>query len=513
MKLVKEIFPNADNLPSYLSRVEKGRDKDFRSPLYGRDTPREVIVAEIEQFAYSKSVPAEMFDIERKEQGKIGPFSIMAPWTYRQPGVDKYFVDRKGDFDQSILNEAIVFIADYLKARKHLRPSNLDTVFAKSATNTNWGLPFFESGKTKGTEHYELARNFLLKGDFPYYPSILGWRGQPNGTKIPKQRVVWMYPHYVILLELLLQTSFLNGYKNHKSFVGWNEEPLIAKEVGRLLKLFGLKVSFDAGAFDANLIRPIIDGAFTVFGQCFQTEYLSLLYPIQEYFVTSGIVTPDGTYEGRSRAVPSGSGLTNLIDSLCQLIIAAYVCLRHKGKAGLKTFECTVLGDDGLWYWEGISPEKVTEFCNELRVEASLEKNFSSDTSCQFLQKYYSLEYVDSRGVPVGIRSVFRTVNGMLSYERLVRGWSEYMDSIRWIMQLEQLAGHPKHHEIVLWAMRGDKLQLGRVLKGGVKELAKRAGGAAHIAKTLRIESFPLRSRDPKGIMSFKTTRVIEQAK
>ena len=175
--------------------------------------------------------------------------------------------------------------------------------------------------------------------------------------------------------------------------------------------------------------------------------------------------------------MPSGTALTNLVDTLVNLIGARYVaeCL------DVRILDIMALGDDSVVQWYPSPPgDEVESVYAELGLVVSKDKQWVSPDSLHFLQNLHAIDRVVG-GVSVGVRSIFRTANGMLSYERLRSGWSKYMDTTRWLMQADQSKFDPRFDTLMRWWTSKDKV----VQSGMSPDSIFRAAGGAEVINRL----------------------------
>jgi len=151
----------------------------------------------------------------------------------------------------------------------------------------------------------------------------------------------------------------------------------------------------------------------------------------------------------------------------------------------------TVLGDDGVWsFVDPYDVDDVVTFAAELGMTISPDKSAVSSERAYYLQRVHSLKYLKD-GIAVGVRSTMRTLGSMISYERFKRGWSGAMDSVRWIMQVENTKWHPSYEHFVRFLYRGDDL----LHRYDPAILLAKAGGAERAESLLGIASFPYGSQ------------------
>ena len=148
-----------------------------------------------------------------------------------------------------------------------------------------------------------------------------------------------------------------------------------------------------------------------------------------------GLVVPYEVKVGRDGGMPSGSALTNMVDSLVNYMVSLAVA----NDLGTGVPAITVLGDDAVVAFPGSPPmSEIVDAYSEYGLTVNADKSMESSDSCHFLQNLYlpELGYLP-------VRSVYRTLNGMLSYERFRNGWTKYMDTARWITRSEASLHYP----------------------------------------------------------------------
>jgi hypothetical protein len=485
-------------LENSLARSAQGFPSDLRSQLY-TDQDRGDVANSLSkilgQFEYSS-----LTNLEASEKGKLGSYSIMSPWNERGDDLLPYYhqthtanlVDLRSAWDRVKL----------LIPERSLTPDTLRLAFEFMTKGTSSGLPFMTRDKSVLGSYLDRATEITDPGEI--YPCVIGWRGQPVGPgKLPKQRIVWMFDHAETILGLSILNPMLSRLRMHPEFVSWNDLDTIDVAITHLLSLEGTKFSSDFTAFDSSVSRLLIDFVFELFEYWFIPEARERIHLLREVFATVSMVTPDGIWTERNGGVPSGSALTNMVDSLVNLLAYHYCAIRMN----VRNVAVTVLGDDSVYIFDPSPTANDLEVAaRELGLVMSETKQMVSDSEIHYLQRLHSRSWVVS-GVNVGVRSAFRFLNGALSYERRrPQGeWNRWMAAARTIMQLENCKNHPKFTRIVKFAGEGDTL----LFEMDPVEIFSRAGGSEFIRDVLRIGSFRYTSRDPEGIGSFAVTAVL----
>jgi hypothetical protein len=482
-----------------LSRTAAGFKTDLRSPLWS-SRPREEILATLDDYL-GRAPFEELATIDEVEREKCGPFSIMLPYKERSSDVDAYW--HTGWDPSGVLDVVVSRLVSLIKVR--LRPTDFDTAFGLMPRDTSLGLPLMTRDRGAATEYLKRAQRITDCSEI--YPCVIGWRGQAQGLHLlPKQRVVWMFDHAETILGATILYPVLNVMKEMRGFSAWKGSDAVDLAATRILHGYPsprMKYSFDYSGFDSSVTRGMLDVIATVLCHWFDPEAHSRIMLLLENMATISLVVPFVIKSGRDGGVPSGSVLTNLVDTLINLLAGFYCSER----LGIELLDYEVLGDDSVFVFNSDPPlDEISEVMSELGLKCNPEKQWTSSRSIHFLQRWHSVEY-EVDGICRGVRSPFRAVNGMMSYERFVaKGWSKYMDTARWIMQVENTKWDPRFQEFVRFMKDGDK-----ILSAGADPISvfKRAGGAGEVRSVLSIASFPFNVSDPGGVADFATTRVL----
>jgi hypothetical protein len=167
-----------------------------------------------------------------------------------------------------------------------------------------------------------------------------------------------------------------------------------------------------------------------------------------------GLITPSRIYDQQPSSMKSGSGFTNLGDSLVNMS-----ALYYGEEIGLyKIHSFSVQGDDFIILGEGISPDSVSEAFSHFGMEAHPDKQMYERDTLSYLQKLHF------RGYYGDVASVYRVMISALTYERIKfrpDEWSWAADVVRNLSQLENAVFSPYFEETLKFAASGDKFNLG----------------------------------------------------
>jgi hypothetical protein len=486
----------AERLERYLDRCNTGFSCDLRTPLY-KEAPREEAIERFRQLATSTGY-AELDAIDTHEEGKIGPYSIMLPYKELIPTVEAYF-SQHWDPDMDGLRYAFSHVVSKVPSRS-LRPMSFQNAKNAMPKGTSLGCPWVTSDVAYADLYLQRAVKATSVTEF--YPDIKYWRGQPKGLKeIPKQRVVWGKDHMETIIGATILYPVLEVLKRVSGFSAWLGSGFVDAEATALLtQAHGRRIySIDYSSFDSSLTRGLLDLVDQVLITWFTVDATARIKLLGEVNATSGLIVPFEVLVGRNGGMPSGSVLTNLRDTLANLL-AGYYCA-YRLDVDLDQF--MVLGDDGVFLFsDDVSELELSQVMAELGLTCNSDKQFISTRSIHYLQRWHSLDYL-VQGVCVGAHSPYRTLSGMLGYERWKNGWNKFMDSARWIMQVEVCSWHPLFKQLVRFLFEGDD-----VLYSGIDpvDIFLRAGGSPKVRDVLNIASFPFNVKDPDKVREFRTT-------
>lgn len=206
--------------------------------------------------------------------------------------------------------------------------------------------------KKEQTEFAALESAFaiLKKGKVPE-PCLAFKRTQFHD----KTRLVWGYPYSMTIAEGLLAKPLIEMFKRSSTPMMF---AMSSMAIGFKLNVASHSRNYayglDYSKFDASLPRFLIHIAFKILRTWFDEEQIEpvtgltvglIFDKIENYFVYTPIVMPDGkVYYGKDHGVPSGSYFTQMIDSICNAIIAGSLSSRFDMK--LDRRHLFVLGDD-----------------------------------------------------------------------------------------------------------------------------------------------------------------------
>jgi len=285
-------------------------------------------------------------------------------------------------------------------------------------------------------------------------------------------------------------------------FCALNDMPVIdhtMQRIGRIAESRGRTVlSGDYSGYDATLAPWLIELAGGITADWVQGGSVWIRALTMSMVQGVNLVTPNRIWKATPSSMKSGSGGTNLLDSIANLIVLYY----GDEVGAYQLHNVCVQGDDFVIDASGISPQTMSEVASEFGLEANPDKQLFEPHVIQFLQRTHITGYLG------GIASVMRTLGSIMSYERLSYSpneWGPYADVIRARAQLENTVFSPYFETLVNFVKAGDDYELGR--NCSPKELLAKAHqvGVDILQKqfgNLQIKDIPVQEQFSKSAVS-----------
>jgi hypothetical protein len=484
-------------LLSSLSRTDKGYPLDRRTPFFD-EKPRDEIASLLNETIGVMPFP-RLQELENEERNKVGPQSIRLPWSDRYEDAVAYMGQSASPEAQSLMIAFQNVVR--LVARHSVRPADFSTAFGLMPKGTSLGLPWMTSKKEFAEYYLDRAQHISRPEDI--YPAVVWWRGQANGTDVPKQRIVWMMDHAETICGARYQHPILESLRRIKGFSAWGTPTDVDHAITRILGAPGLKYSSDYSAFDTSPTRQVGHLVFEVFKHWLIPSEADFVDLLEEIFFTVSLVVPWEDMTGRNGGVPSGSVFTNLFDSLMNLLIGFYIADRLHVE--LKDYE--VMGDDSVFVFDSDpNPQDMSDAAAEMGFNMNPEKQYIADDAVHYLQRLHLRDYAVG-GINVGMRPLNRSLTSATGYETLHRDWNEMKETARLLMLMENCSNHPLFHEYVefMYFEAND-----RVLRGGVDPVAViRSLPPEDVLRTVGKAAFVFNTADPSEVESWKVVQEV----
>lgn len=191
-------------------------------------------------------------------------------------------------------------------------------------------------------------------------------------------------------------------------------------------------------------------------------------------FYQTSCITPTKFYGEGPSSMKSGSWLTNIMDSLINIVSQRYGYEAGFYKSILNHF---VQGDDAILLGEGVTPENFEKCVATLGFVGNASKQYYKANSVSFCQKVHVL------GFPGGIYPIARATAACVSLEDDVgietdeAGQFPYVLAFRTVCRLGTACFNPNFVELVNLFAAEDKIHLGKDMPA--KQLASLAGSYA----------------------------------
>jgi hypothetical protein len=305
--------------------------------------------------------------------------------------------------------------------------------------STNSGLPFLVKKKLVLDEAVGDHPSLLLRSD----PSILFHRTQESG----KVRDVWGQSIANILEEQAFFQVVLPVLKKLEWRAALNGVDAVEAAVGRCLDTSVARgatiVSVDFSQYDASVAPNASRVALSSICSMFQPSLAERIEAQTERFISGGIVTPDGIYNGE-HGVPSGSTWTNEVDSRWHYLVSM--------SGDVPILASQIQGDDGLHVISG-DRDRFLETFTGYGLKVNEDKSHTASDECVYLQCYFHHNDRLSNGAAKAMYPSYRALNRIIHPER----WTNLDDeltgqtffAIRSISILENCKRHPMFRDLV----------------------------------------------------------------
>lgn len=383
-------------MKEYVSRYSRNREK----PVWDS-----TVTSLLKRVGYNvEENPASIYDPSLT-------FSLLDNFTKRRNFVKDSFIcvginaayrafARKGSY--------IKPITDLKKLQKALK-------LAKSA-----GI-YFKSKREAWSEALEHSTK-VYQGTAVPKPCVAFARTQRGG----KTRLIWGYPLDMSLLEAKYAKPLIETFKKKRTPIAYG---MYRYELGARLDFnMNLRnvVSLDYSKFDSTVPTELILVAFNILWTWFDNVSLREVEIIENYFINTPIVMPDGhLYSGKNHGIPSGSLFTNLIGSIVNYILL--VAVIEKFQLQFYYYKILVLGDDSIFCTnKDVNIHAIAKYISSFGMKINVKKSVVRRPD----QPYHFLGFEWEKGIPR--REVNSILESMTQPERWrTKGKSRHAEFIR----------------------------------------------------------------------------------
>lgn len=477
------IQANAD-MKLYLSGLPAGKSFTPRSSLYNIKGKTEMLEPDavlerwqhtLSQLEKGSEYEQKVFQFDSRQLEKWGPQGGVAPIDELLEEI--VYPTFSGDTHPS------VFSSDELwqEAKQHvtrtlmrsgarsLRPapyrSVVDDMRARDTLESNSGWPLFTRRNDKKVikQSIEEAENGLWKT----YPAIALFRNYNNKT-----RLVWMFPMSTNLVEgsffQPLQSVLMKGALGKTFLAPWTGFETVRQ---RVTSAYASNLAIAASDFtstDAHFQLSTTLEVYDVISPCFQPKYREALRESLIHMHTIPLLIGVDRQIVGEHGVSSGSNWTNFIETIFDLILARYVCLKEQREFGrfgkAQTYHgLYAIGDDMSWcvderFYDADFSERLEAYGESVGQIVRADKTTNNRDDVKSLQRLFQRGYLREDQQVRAVYPTIRALKSLVYPERMHKKklWSRDMAAMRAIMILENTVDHPLYTEFVKFVAKGD---------------------------------------------------------
>nr|QXV86715.1 MAG: RNA-dependent RNA-polymerase [Picobirnavirus sp.] len=458
---------------SYLNRVSEGSSFIVDTPFARGESTSKLLEKWIEHLESIRSRWPTLWDFEIDLSKKVGPLSVMKPWSERVSDVESYYEDILLSSTPINYQAQLKVVEEWAKF-KGLRLRSKKRTIELMKKSTNSGVPYFTKRRNVIPETERSRLKFMHNQQLPYMETpdgvfdiaaMIGWRGQEGGPKPSdvKQRVVWMFPFLLNVEELRCYQPLIEVAQKFNIVPAWVGMDAVDREITLLFDSKGdndLIVCTDFSRFDQHFNKDMSEAAQNILSKLMTSsmenrEWLETIFPVK-YFIP--MITPTKVFNGR-HGMGSGSGGTNADETLVHRALQYEAAIKHGATLNPHSM---CLGDDGILTYPGITIEDVVDVYSQHGQEMNSDKQYASTHDCVYLRRWHHKEYRVA-GVCAGVYSTCRALGRLRYMERFKDPsvWDERAVALRQLSIIEDVKYHPLKEEFVEFCMKRDKYRLG----------------------------------------------------
>nr|APG78275.1 RdRp [Hubei partiti-like virus 13] len=328
-----------------------------------------------------------------------------------------------------------IYIAAFQSVRREFVPQTpiIPLTIGAAATSSTVpkdkapGLPWRNEGFKTKKEVFEsedamkrIRRDWILigKGYRVVLPDCLVYaRAQICSKDTNKVRATWGYPTGVFIEEARYVYPYLDFLKNRR-----DDYPLAYGiemgngGMGYIDDMFtrcgngARAVMMDWSKFDKMVPAWLIRDAFLILKECFNMSYVrdseGKIWPVNpeisakrwakcvSYFINTPFRLPDGSRFKKRSGVPSGSGFTNIIDSIINAIVTRYCMYNTTGE--LPRYDMFMGDDSVVMTTRKVNLEAIAKLAlRKFGFILNINKSFVTTNRCniQFLGYFNNFGY------------------------------------------------------------------------------------------------------------------------
>lgn len=197
-----------------------------------------------------------------------------------------------------------------------------------------------------------------FQANYRFTPDMAFARCQVGALNKPKIRHVWGRAFHHILIEGLLVQNLLCKLPQVETplYIGFNIFKDLPYKIRTLFKYPSVAYCLDFSSFDATVNNALLDIAWDILHSLLviQDEWEENIFAyVRSLFTHTPLALPNGTLVIVHTGIPSGSLLTQLMDSIVNLLLITSAQIKYHGSY----LETSVMGDDSLF----IAPNRFVD--------------------------------------------------------------------------------------------------------------------------------------------------------
>jgi len=487
VKYFKDAFelPNP-GLKSYFGNVEKGQPNIYDTPFAKGESTQTLLEKWNDVLVSIKDKWPSLYEFENDLREKVGPLSVMLPLKERMADIDAYY-EGVHPSSEPILYSAEAAVLKEWRSARGLNPRSQSKTLDRMKKSSNSGSPFFT--KRRNVVDKTMPVDVRFSGDYVqqslngiHYTAaaVLGWRGQEGGysKEDVKQRVVWMFPFGVNVLELGVYQPLIEAAQRFNIVPSWVSMESVDKAVTEMFDTKSdadLVVCTDFTKFDQHFNDSLQITARTLLANIFAHSTAMNVWLNEVFWIKYMIplAYDYGKIKFGRHGMGSGSGGTNADETLAHRALQ-YEAAILKGAKLNPNSQC--LGDDGILTYPGITVEDVVQSYTKHGLEMNHSKQYASTQDCVYLRRWHHKDY-RINGICAGVYSTFRALGRLRYLERFMDPeiWGPKMVALRQLSIIENVKNHPLRDQFADFCMKRDRYRLGIDIPGFLDNLEAEA--------------------------------------
>lgn len=238
---------------------------------------------------------------------------------------------------------------------------------------------------------YQSIKRSIAEGNNPSIPALSFHRSQISGYMSDgrfnssglkkKDRLVWGIDAGTVAVEAQYAQPLIDFMSRYCQWYAGGKDPIsLRSTISHMYQQTGKWYSLDFSMFDQTIPSWLIEHVFWIIKQFYSEDYHSELDWIRDNFINTSIILYDGSVKTKHRGIPSGSHFTQLVGSMCNmLIILTYLASKSDlgsipemvnylhSRFPIQERECGmyVMGDDNLFF--SVKPVDIKDLSGYVR--------------------------------------------------------------------------------------------------------------------------------------------------